>query len=193
MLRLKPETRCVRRRPKPAGWTNGFCRRHPDLGVIRGGARSYPASGTSDTRRRNRLDASDVPSPHAPARPSTPSPPPLLPFSSFTTSRIPRIRWTLTWRAGIYCRQLQCRQQRRGRERNGNARSTTTRRRSSRYRPSSAPSRRRPSIIPEPEILEILLEMSGYQAWRCGFANRRPRRLSIVKTKRNSTWTTSTP
>ena len=48
------------------------------------------------------------------------------------------------------------------------------------------------SIIPEPEMLEILLEMSGYQAWRCGFANRRPDG-SIVKTKRNPTWTTSTP
>ena len=30
------------------------------------------------------------------------------------------------------------------------------------------------SIIPEPEMLEILLEMSDYQAWCCGFANRRP-------------------
>lgn len=30
------------------------------------------------------------------------------------------------------------------------------------------------SIIPEREMLEVLLEMSDYQAWCCGFANRRP-------------------
>ena len=30
------------------------------------------------------------------------------------------------------------------------------------------------SIIPESEMLEMLLEMSDYQAWCCGFANRRP-------------------
>ena len=30
------------------------------------------------------------------------------------------------------------------------------------------------SIIPESEMLEILLELSEYQAWCCGFANRRP-------------------
>ena len=40
------------------------------------------------------------------------------------------------------------------------------------------------SIIPESEMLEILLEMSGYQAWCCGFANRRPDG-SVVQTKRN--------
>ncbi len=40
------------------------------------------------------------------------------------------------------------------------------------------------SIIPESEMLEILLEMSGYQAWCCGFANRRSDG-SIVKTTRN--------
>ena len=30
------------------------------------------------------------------------------------------------------------------------------------------------SIIPEAEMLEELLKLSGYQAWCCGFANRRP-------------------
>ena len=40
------------------------------------------------------------------------------------------------------------------------------------------------SIIPEPEMLEILLEMSVYQTWRCGCANRRPDG-SIVQTKGN--------
>lgn len=30
------------------------------------------------------------------------------------------------------------------------------------------------SIIPEPEMLEALLELSDYKAWCCGFANRRP-------------------
>ncbi len=40
------------------------------------------------------------------------------------------------------------------------------------------------SIIPEREMLELLLEMSGYQAWCCGFANRRPDG-SILKTTRN--------
>ena len=40
------------------------------------------------------------------------------------------------------------------------------------------------SIIPEREMLELLLELSGYQAWCCGFANRRPDG-SIVKTTRN--------
>ena len=40
------------------------------------------------------------------------------------------------------------------------------------------------SIIPESEMLEILLELSGYQAWCCGFANRRPDG-SVVQTKRN--------
>lgn len=40
------------------------------------------------------------------------------------------------------------------------------------------------SIIPESEMLEILLEMSGYQAWCCGFANRLPDG-SVVQTKRN--------
>ena len=40
------------------------------------------------------------------------------------------------------------------------------------------------SIIPEPEMLEILLNMSGYIAWCCGFANRMPDG-SIRKTTRN--------
>ena len=40
------------------------------------------------------------------------------------------------------------------------------------------------SIIPEPEMLEILLEMSGYRAWRCVCAKRRPKG-SIVQTKGN--------
>ena len=30
-----------------------------------------------------------------------------------------------------------------------------------------------PSIIPEKEMLEFLLDLSGYQAWCCGFANRK--------------------
>ena len=40
------------------------------------------------------------------------------------------------------------------------------------------------SIIPEPEMLEKLLALSGYMAWCCGFANRRPDG-GIVKTVRN--------
>ena len=40
------------------------------------------------------------------------------------------------------------------------------------------------SIIPESEMLEILLEMSGYQAWCCGFANRLPDG-SVVPTQAN--------
>ena len=40
------------------------------------------------------------------------------------------------------------------------------------------------SIIPESEMLEILLELSGYQAWCCGFANRRPEG-SVVPTQAN--------
>ena len=40
------------------------------------------------------------------------------------------------------------------------------------------------SIIPEPEMLEKLLILSGYMAWCCGFANRRPDG-GIVKTVRN--------
>ena len=40
------------------------------------------------------------------------------------------------------------------------------------------------SIIPEPEMLEMLLKLSGYTAWCCGFANRRPDG-SIVETRRN--------
>ena len=40
------------------------------------------------------------------------------------------------------------------------------------------------SIIPEPEMLEILLTMSGHIAWCCGFANRMPDG-SIKKTTRN--------
>ena len=40
------------------------------------------------------------------------------------------------------------------------------------------------SIIPENEMLRILLEMSGWKAWCCGFANRLPDG-SIVETTRN--------
>ena len=40
------------------------------------------------------------------------------------------------------------------------------------------------SLIPEPEMLEKLLELSGYMAWCCGFANRRPDG-SVIKTTRN--------
>ena len=40
------------------------------------------------------------------------------------------------------------------------------------------------SIIPEQEMLEILLELSGYTAWCCGFANRKSDG-TIVKTRRN--------
>ena len=40
------------------------------------------------------------------------------------------------------------------------------------------------SIIPEPEMLRMLLELSGYQAWCCGFANRRPDG-AIIETTRN--------
>ena len=40
------------------------------------------------------------------------------------------------------------------------------------------------SIIPESEMLKMLLELSGYMAWCCGFANRRPDG-TIIKTTRN--------
>ena len=40
------------------------------------------------------------------------------------------------------------------------------------------------SIIPDKEMLEFLLSLSGYTAWCCGFANQRPDG-SIVKTTRN--------
>ena len=40
------------------------------------------------------------------------------------------------------------------------------------------------SIIPEPEMLRDLLKLSGYTAWCCGFANRRPGD-KIVETTRN--------
>ena len=40
------------------------------------------------------------------------------------------------------------------------------------------------SIIPETEMLEILLELSHYQAWCCGFANRKPNG-EVIKTTRN--------
>ena len=40
------------------------------------------------------------------------------------------------------------------------------------------------SLIPEPEMLTMLLELSGYLAWCCGFANRRPDG-TIIKTTRN--------
>lgn len=40
------------------------------------------------------------------------------------------------------------------------------------------------SIIPENEMLRLLLELSGYMAWCCGFANRKPDG-TIIKTTRN--------
>ena len=40
------------------------------------------------------------------------------------------------------------------------------------------------SIIPESEMLKMLLELSGYMAWCCGFANRRPDG-TIIRTTRN--------
>ena len=40
------------------------------------------------------------------------------------------------------------------------------------------------SIIPEPQMLEELLKLSNYQAWCCGFANRRPDGR-IIPTTRN--------
>ena len=40
------------------------------------------------------------------------------------------------------------------------------------------------SLIPAREMLEALLELSGYQAWCCGFANRRPDG-EIVRTTNN--------
>ncbi len=40
------------------------------------------------------------------------------------------------------------------------------------------------SIIPEKEMLEFLLELSGYMAWCCGFANRMPDGR-IVRTTKN--------
>lgn len=40
------------------------------------------------------------------------------------------------------------------------------------------------SIIPESEMLKKLLEFSGYQAWCCGFANRRADG-TIIETTRN--------
>ena len=40
------------------------------------------------------------------------------------------------------------------------------------------------SVIPDREMLEFLLQLSGYTAWCCGFANRRPGG-SIVETTRN--------
>ena len=40
------------------------------------------------------------------------------------------------------------------------------------------------SIIREPEMLEKLLDLSGYKSWCCGFANRRPDG-AIIRTTRN--------
>ena len=40
------------------------------------------------------------------------------------------------------------------------------------------------SIIPHDEMLEMLLELSGYMAWCCGFANRMPDG-AIIRTTRN--------
>ena len=40
------------------------------------------------------------------------------------------------------------------------------------------------SLIPEKDMLEFLLELSGYTAWCCGFANRRPDG-TIVRTANN--------
>ena len=42
----------------------------------------------------------------------------------------------------------------------------------------------RASIIPEPEMLALLLEISDYKAWCCGFANRKPDG-TVIKTRRN--------
>ena len=57
-----------------------ICRWHPDLRIIRGGARRDLAGSGPDARGRNRLDAGAVPSPHAPARPSTHPVPSISPF-----------------------------------------------------------------------------------------------------------------
>ena len=40
------------------------------------------------------------------------------------------------------------------------------------------------SIIPEPEMVERLLELSGYMAWCCGYANRMPDG-TVIRTTRN--------
>lgn len=40
------------------------------------------------------------------------------------------------------------------------------------------------SIIPERDMLEMLLELSGYMAWCCGYANRMPDG-SVIRTTRN--------
>ena len=40
------------------------------------------------------------------------------------------------------------------------------------------------SIIPDPEMLEMLLELSDYKAWCCGFANRRPKG-EVIRSNRN--------
>ena len=40
------------------------------------------------------------------------------------------------------------------------------------------------SLIPEPQMLEMLLELSDYTAWCCGYANRMPDG-SVVRTTRN--------
>ena len=40
------------------------------------------------------------------------------------------------------------------------------------------------SIIPHDEMLEMLLELSGYMAWCCGFANRLPND-AVIRTTRN--------
>ena len=48
----------------------------------------------------------------------------------------------------------------------------------------SSGSRCRASVIPEADMLRELLEISGYQAWCCGFANRKPNG-EIIRTTRN--------
>ncbi len=40
------------------------------------------------------------------------------------------------------------------------------------------------SVIPEREMLEMLLELSNYEAWCCGFANRKPDG-KVIRTTRN--------
>lgn len=54
-------------------------------------------------------------------------------------------------------------------------------------RPFSLPERKfkvPTSLIPEPQMLEMLLELSGYLAWCCGYANRMPDG-SIIRATRN--------
>ena len=121
-----------------------ICRWHPDLRIIRGGARRDLAGGGPDARGRNRLDAGDHPFPYAPARPSTPSPPSLLLPSSLTTLAHSAYPVGLTRWAGIYYRQLQRRQQRERSRAKWRRRNAAARRRRSSCQHSPAGSRHRP-------------------------------------------------